>query len=348
GTGKTTLAQHLVEGYSARFCAYTGKAALVLREKGCAGASTIHRLIYRPREVLDASGVRGVAFELCQEGELASGLVDVVVADECSMIDERTARDLLSFGIKVLVLGDPFQLPPVSGQGAFSSLEPTWLLTEVHRQARESGILRLATDVREGRGVDGRPGAYGSDVQVLSAASADPMSIIPDVDQVLVGTNRARRDLNQWVRNAVGVTNKLPVAGDKVVCLRNNHDRGLINGGQWQVVSSGSGRRRNRESHVTLELESLDAGLGGPSSMRTTAHPHYFLGEEDEIRRLPWILLREHQEFDYAYAMTVHKGQGSQWDRVCVLDESRVFGEHAARHLYTAVTRAARSLVLLR
>src|SRR5690606_10771529 len=75
----------------------------------------------------------------------------LVVIDECSMVDEELGRDLMTFGTPILVLGDPGQLPPISGGGFFTDHEPDYLLTEIHRQARDNPIIRLALDVREGR-----------------------------------------------------------------------------------------------------------------------------------------------------------------------------------------------------
>jgi exodeoxyribonuclease-5 len=109
GTGKTTLARHIAEGVEGEvaFGAFTGKAASVLRAKGCHEASTIHSMIYRTRE----SDEGGPLFAINRSGPASQA--DLIVIDECSMVDEELGRDLLSFGKPVLVLGDPAQLPPV-------------------------------------------------------------------------------------------------------------------------------------------------------------------------------------------------------------------------------------------
>src|SRR5215212_1240576 len=155
GTGKTTLARHIAEGVDGdvAFGAYTGKAALVLRTKGCADASTIHSLIYRSRE----SDEGGPQFVLNRQSQAAKAAL--IVIDECSMVDEELGRDLLSFGTPVLVLGDPAQLPPVKGGGFFTTELPDVMLTEVHRQARDNPIIRLSMTVREGGRLE--PGIHG-------------------------------------------------------------------------------------------------------------------------------------------------------------------------------------------
>ncbi|MBV8428237.1 MAG: AAA family ATPase, partial [Hyphomicrobiales bacterium] len=147
GTGKTTLARHLAQNVSGKvlFAAFTGKAALMMRSKGCSGASTIHSLIYRARE----SGEERPNFELWDDSPAAEA--KLIVIDECSMVDAELGRDLLSFGVPLLVLGDPAQLPPIQGGGFFTDARPDAMLTEVHRQAQDDPIVRLSMEVREGR-----------------------------------------------------------------------------------------------------------------------------------------------------------------------------------------------------
>src|SRR5213593_2331563 len=147
GTGKTTLARHIAEGVEGevKFAAFTGKAALVMRNKGCDDASTIHSLIYRTRE----SDNEQPSFELWDEAPASKA--KLIVIDECSMVDAELGRDLLSFGTPLLVLGDPAQLPPIQGGGFFTSAEPDAMLTEVHRQAQDNPIVRLSMDIRAGR-----------------------------------------------------------------------------------------------------------------------------------------------------------------------------------------------------
>src|SRR3954467_1053695 len=146
GTGKTTLARHLAEHIDGEvaFGAFTGKAALVMRAKGCKDARTIHGLIYRPRDMESEEPT----FVLNEDS--AASNASLIVIDECSMVDEELGRDLLSFGKPVLVLGDPAQLPPVKGGGFFTEAEPDVMLTEVHRQATDNPIIRLSMIVREG------------------------------------------------------------------------------------------------------------------------------------------------------------------------------------------------------
>ena len=155
GTGKTTLANHIAEQADGevKFAAFTGKAASVMRGKGCRGASTIHSLIYRARE----SGEEVPNFDLWDEAPASKAAL--IIIDECSMVDAELGRDLLSFGVPLLVLGDPAQLPPIQGGGFFTEAEPDVMLTEVHRQAEGNPIIRLSMDIRAGEYLE--PGRYG-------------------------------------------------------------------------------------------------------------------------------------------------------------------------------------------
>jgi len=165
GTGKTTLARHFADGLRGRvlYMAYTGKAAMVMRKNGCRGALTIHATIYS----VDFNPETGVKkFVLKDVDDLSDAALFVI--DECSMVDEEIGKDILSFGVPVLVLGDPAQLPPVKGGGFFTDADPDVMLTEIHRQAAENPIVQMATTIREG----GRLtyGAYGESRVITRAA----------------------------------------------------------------------------------------------------------------------------------------------------------------------------------
>jgi exodeoxyribonuclease-5 len=329
GTGKSTLARHIAENADGEvaFGAFTGKAALVMRSKGCEDARTIHSLIYRATD----SETEEPSFELNEDSEAAKAAL--IVIDECSMVDEELGRDLLSFGKKVLVLGDPAQLPPVKGGGYFTEAEPDVMLTEVHRQAADNPIVRLSMIVREGGRLD--YGLYG-ETRVVPRDRLDP-ALVTGADQVLVGLNRTRRAYNGRLRQLRGFSGVLPQSGEKLVCLRNNRKKGLLNGALFTVKSAGAVRR----GKVRLLVESEEAA---GKFQRVGVLPQFFEGGDAEI---PYAQRKDSDEFDYGYALTVHKAQGSQWDNVTLFDESFAFREHRARWLYTGVTRAAQRLTVV-
>ncbi|MGD9545803.1 MAG: ATP-dependent RecD-like DNA helicase [Methylocystis sp.] len=331
GTGKSTLARHLAEHVDGdvAFAAFTGKAALVMRSKGCKDARTIHSLIYRPTET--ETETEEPSFVLNDDSDAAHA--KLIVIDECSMVDEELGRDLLSFGKKVLVLGDPAQLPPVKGGGFFTEAEPDVMLKEVHRQAADNPIIRLSMAIRAGDGVD--YGVFG-DTRVVGRESLDP-ALVTGADQVLVGLNKTRRAYNARLRQLRGFTGELPNSGEKLVCLRNNRKKGLLNGALFSVKSAGALRRGKVRMLVTPEEGE------GAKFQRVAVIPQLFGAESD----VPYALRKDSDEFDFGYALTVHKAQGSQWDDVTLFDESSAFREHRARWLYTGVTRAAKKLTLV-
>jgi len=342
GTGKTTLARHLAEGVDGDvlFAAFTGKAAMVLRSRGAKKASTIHSLIYRPRgeEMVEDedTGKSNMTplFTLNRQSPVAEAAL--IVIDECSMVDEDLGRDLLSFGTPVLVLGDPGQLPPVSGGGFFTEQEPDILLETIHRQARDNPIIDLAQLVREGQELS--YGAFGSS-QVINRRDVDQSEVLA-ADQVLVGTNKTRRRYNQRLRDLKEFQGALPASGDKLVALRNDPAKGLLNGSLWQVVSAPN----SSKPFMNLLISSEDDGMEKQSA-KIKVLKAAFENPEEEV---PWQTKRRYDDFDYGYALTTHKSQGSQWDNVYLFDESWAFREHSQRWLYTAITRAAEKITIVK
>ena len=344
GTGKTTLARHFADGMDGdvQFAAFTGKAAQVLRSKGAKNARTIHSLIYRPRgeeETEDEeTGKTSVAPSFSLNRQSAVSRAELIVVDECSMVDEELGKDLLSFGTPVLVLGDPGQLPPISGGGFFTEAEPDFLLTEIHRQARDNPIIRLAMDVREGNAI--MHGDYGEGVRVIGKRDVETDKV-QVADQVLVGTNRTRRRYNARLRELREFDGALPRAGDKMVCLRNDPNKGLLNGSLWTVTSA-SGQASKPFVNLLVAPEEGDADRG---QAKIKLLKQAF---EEPGADIPWATKRRYDDFDYGYALTVHKAQGSQWDDVMLFDESWAFKDTRDRWLYTAITRAAKTLTVVR
>lgn len=342
GTGKTTLARHLAEQVDGDvlFAAFTGKAALVLRSRGAKGASTIHSLIYRPRgeELVEDedTGKSSITplFTLNRQSPVSKAAL--IVVDECSMVDEELGRDLLSFGTPVLVLGDPGQLPPISGGGFFTDHEPDFMLQAIHRQARDNPIIDLAQMAREGQEIP--YGRYGNS-RVIERGDVDQQEVLA-ANQVLVGINKTRRRYNQRLRDLKDFQGPLPAAGDKLVALRNDPAKGLLNGSLWKVMSA----PQTVKPFASLLIRSEDEGLEQVSAKIKVLKAAF----EDPDADLPWQMKRRYDDFDYGYALTTHKAQGSQWDNVYLFNESYAFREHSSRWLYTAITRAADQITIVR
>jgi len=380
GTGKTTLAKYLAEGIGddVLFAAYTGKAAHVLQTKGCHNASTIHSLIYRSRDkskarleelqtelaelLVSLQGmeqeyidnhprVRALQRDIADEAKNANQPmfilntesevrnVPLVVIDECSMVDATMGQDLLSFGTPVLVLGDPAQLPPVGAAGYFTeNVTPDVMLDEIHRQAQESPILRMATDVRLGNRL--QVGDWGDGCAVHPYGTKLSQEEVLSYDQLLVGKNKTRTAMNKRVRQFLGYDGDYPVIGDRLVCLRNNSELGLLNG----AIFNATGVDGVMDGKVHMTVRSQDNPNAG--DVEVAALEQHFLGRGEELDT-QYLLRSEGQEFDYGYALTVHKSQGSQWDSVAVFDESWGPKKERQRWLYTAITRAAERVTVV-
>lgn len=359
GTGKTTLAKHLAATVNGPvyFAAYTGKAAHVLTKSGAINVSTIHRLIYQPKDksqqklkeleaerrklmthnpvpqtllkkveaalLMEKQNLARPAFQLQSDSPLFGAAL--LVVDEYSMIDEQMGEDLISFGCPILALGDPGQLPPVRGNPYFKG-KPDILLTEIHRQAQDNPIIWMSKEVREGNVL--RPGDYGdSRVIPYGRMPKDELGgVVLATDQLLVGRNATRASSNARTRELLGRSNALPQADDKLVCLRNNHEDGLLNGQIWKAKEDSI----FDGDYVIMKIRSEDTN----AVIDVTAHPHYFHGNQPDY----WDR-KNAEEFDYGYALTVHKSQGSQWDNVLLFDEWH--GKDRQKWLYTAITRAA-------
>lgn len=345
GTGKTEVARHIaaaVEGTTV-FCAPTGKAALVLKKRGIP-ASTVHQLIYRPvgaslkkLEQLQAEFERARKPERKEElrkeikellelldqprfilEEEALDGVDAVVLDESSMVGTQMLNDLMSFGVPVLALGDPAQLPPVNASSpiAGEGYRPTVMLDKLHRFALDSPINYFATRCRESgpRAVTGWRDGSGLNPVSTFDLTAQQLDTLMTFDQVICGRNATRWRLNARIRAAKGLPMDELDDADLMVCLRNDYKLGLVNGEQYTVA----------------ELAAMN------------------IPENRIVSVEGWVGERDKPHFAFGYAITCHKSQGSEWDKIVVLDESNVFHGASRQWLYTAITRAAEKVVILR
>lgn len=366
------------------FAAFTGKAASVLAAKGCEGARTLHSILYEVGEAdrsklreleqrlrtilamkpvddthrvsllrqadeienkikLERKRTAGPRFSLNSESTLKEA--ELLILDECSMVDNKLAEDVLSFNKKVLVLGDPAQLPPVRGTGYFTSRRPDVLLTEIHRQARDNPIIRAATALREHRPIPF--GDWGA-VRHLSKNEIDKYEFIPnrvkDGSQVLCGFNKSRRGINITVRRSMGNHSRYPVNGEQLVVLRNDRELGVLNG----VLCTASGDaepdmdddchmiRLDYEGHIvpTTPMDRVPFDI----YLKPELEKHYSPGMHPHLLQCDW-----------GYALTVHKSQGSEWNDVTLYDDG--FGSRQQglrwKWLYTGATRAMDRLTII-
>lgn len=360
GTGKSTLVKFIIQSLpgidpetDVCYCAYTGKAAQVLLKKGNKNVSTLHKLLYKSVPRADGSWYRQ---------PVAAVGYKIIVVDECSMVPDSMMKQLFKYPVYVLALGDPFQLPPVTQEDANTLLDhPHVFLNEVMRQAKESEIIRVSMDIREGKPLQLLD---GQEVKVFDSKEfTEPM--LTWADQILVGTNATRVSLNNTMRRLLGREGG-PQDGDKVICLRNEWD--IIADNEDPLVNGTIGFLKDSYStyiqyprylggHRFDVLHSDFVSDSGAYFSGINMDKHMILtGDKCCDFKTAWTINRNRQfagslpkEFTYGYAITVHKSQGSSWDKVLIVEEKFPFDktEHA-RWLYTAVTRAETRAVIIK
>lgn len=343
GTGKTTIVGALAKPgkplASAVFLAPTGKAARALQLKGVK-AATIHSYTYQFNgwRFCDHKGVHDPKFKPKDHGIDREG--DVLVIDEASMVSGDVARELRRLGKRILWVGDHGQLPPV-GEDPKIMTNPRIRLETIHRQLAGSPILKLAYAVRGGKD----PAAFRTvtdtlEVSKFSGTKAHALvkALIEDsFQQVIVPVHTIRVAINNAYRDVLGFDG-LVEEGDRLVCLRNNRDEGLLNGMLFRVTKVRSKRSKH---HIVVNLESLDDGKPrtGVYVWRTSLGQRYA-----ELKDLPEGV----NAFDYGYALTCHKAQGSEWESVAVIEGSHLpRAWDSKRWRYTAYTRAKSRLCVL-
>lgn len=318
GSGKSTCLSHLTDLFpNFAVCCYTGKAANVLRKKGVAEANTIHSTIYDCKE--DSRG--RIKFYLKPRHKLG---FDGFFIDEASMVSEEIFKDLCSYDLPLVFVGDHGQLEPI-GSDFNLMKKPEYVLETIHRNANT--IAKFAHHIRQGKEPQGfelfdKMVSLGKKYTLPAAEGAN-------FDQIICGYNKTRRDWNNRVRRIKKFENALSVK-DKLICLKNNKDLGIFNGMQGSVTKiykNGSILFDNGHDVLKLDIN----------------YDQFFADKllQDALEN------REVAFFDYGYCITCHKAQGDEWDSVCVLEEKpfRADGWDQKRWAYTAASRAKSKLL---
>jgi len=346
-----------------RYVAYTGKASNVLKNKGCPGATTIHKLIYH--SIMLPNG----KYKYTQRASL-EGYPSVIVVDEVSMVPKKMWDILCSYNAYIIACGDPEQLPPVcdnKDEDPNNHLldHPHIFLDEIMRQAQESEIIRLSMHVRQGNPISTFE-AKGEEVKIVNNEEVSSSMLLWS-DQVLCATNINCNKLNYQMRNAIGLTGD-PQIGDKIINRHNEWDiasstgNPLTNGVIGKVcdyiksdkmIYPGSVRSQRSDFEVPVYLCNIadeDSGIFSGIIMDY----NLFNGKDKSLSgREEYIITRRLKQFiplvfTYGYAITVWKAQGSEWDKVVLFEEGwpRNREEHR-KYLYTGITRAAEKLVVV-
>lgn len=361
GTGKSTLVRFIIEALDidedrVAYACYTGKAAEVLRKKGNKHAMTLHKLLY------DSFPRPGGGF--IRKPKLSLDY-DVIVVDECSMVPKSMVQMLMRHKVFIIFLGDNFQLPMIDKNESHTLLDkPDIFLDEIMRQAAESEIIQLTMKIRNGEAI---APMKGNEVIVIPKNEL-VTGHLTWADQIICATNVTRHNMNTQMRELLGYTGTIQ-DGEKVIIKRNYWDDcnsdgdALVNGSTGIITNPFESFRRipayiknNRHDlptvvgNFTPDCGSEFSGVEFDKDFLLTETPCVDWRVAYQLGKLkPSIGDIVPRQMTYGYAITGHAAQGSEWDKVLVIEESFPFDkiEHA-RWLYTSCTRASEKLVLVR
>lgn len=373
GTGKSTLIKFIISAMNVkedavRYIAYTGKAANVLKNKGCPNAMTAHKLLYYSKMLPNGQYV----FKPRPSGVLYQEGIRVVVIDEISMLPKKMWDLMCSHNFYILACGDPEQLPPIpdlkSNEDPNNHVldHPHIFLDEIMRQAQESEIIRLSMHIRQGNPLTTFPVA-NEQVMIFDRKDLD-ISKLVWADQVLCATNKTRNMINQQVRASYGFDSTTPQIGDKVINLHNewgilsNHQNPLTNGviGTIKEMTASDLEYpywiRNQELSVPIITATISGDEEGEDFSSISFDKSEILTGKSTLRGEEEYTIKNRLKrstplhFNFGYAITVWKSQGSEWNKVLLIEE---YGwprdpETRRRFLYTGITRAVDRLVVIK
>ena len=364
GTGKSTLVRFIIAALDLNpnsnevcYATFTGKAALNLQRKGCASACTLHSLLYNARQN-KSTGV--YYFSPKPYGALREH--KLIVVDEISMVTQEMWELLLSHKIHILALGDIAQLPAIGTKNAILD-KPHIVLTEIMRQEEDSEIIQIATLARTHQPI---PFMKGKNVMVLHKDEYND-AMLDWADMTICATNKTRARLNTRARERIWGDGTIePQAGDRIVCLHNEWDKvtdlgdALVNGMVGTLVDDmvtydlpPKVRKYSQKMGMINFLPDFREDEPKLGTFRNLFVDHKLLTEG-----VPTVTDKNFREFrnvthlipfDYGYAMSCHKCQGSEYNKVLVIEEGFPYSEEEHwQWLYTAATRAIDKLVIVR
>ena len=340
------------------YVAYTGKASNVLKQKGCPNPTTAHKLLYYSKPLPNGKYIHTPRTSLENPYKL-------IIVDEISMLPKDMWELLLSHRIPVIACGDPGQLPPVDANQENHVLDnPHIFLDEIMRQAQESEIIRLSMHVREGYPLTSFPGR-NEEVQIMDKANLTS-GMYQWADQIICATNKTRNDINHCMRQLAGRGSE-PEVGDKIIGLTNH----------WNFFSAGGAPLTNGAIGKIVDIEPFDIkvpfwiypgenikalrvdmhseddelyqGIPADYLALTTGQKTLTSQQEFQMNRAKNVLFPPPFDFAYGYAITCWKAQGSEWDKVLLLEENFPFNkEDHIKYLYTGITRSSKKLLVIK
>lgn len=309
---------------------------------------TIHRLLYSP--------IINKHEELCgwRKREKLDREYDLIVVDEASMVGDEVLEDLQKHRVPILAVGDHGQLPPVMASGELMK-DPELKLEKIHRQAEKNPIIALSKVIREDGFLDDEY-ADGKHIRFrpkkkIKAVLRKAYERHPPIHVgIICHTNRKRIQLNAAARAAYGHSG-VPSGGEIVLCLKNNPP--VFNGMRGILAKDGV-VDVDEPWLLRSAVQFLDEGIdtGDIDMCAATFNRERVFGSIEEIQALG-IPVKKFGEagipYDFGYAMTCHKAQGSQFKHAILYLDRRVEpnSEDWRRFAYTAVTRASEKLTVL-
>lgn len=343
GTGKTTTVKAFIDelGISRyRACAYVGKAVNMLARQGLV-ATTIHSMIYNiawvpKREngyvILNSKGKPTMTLEFILKKKI-EGNPQLLIVDEATMVNDELCKDILSFQIPTVFLGDMNQLPPVFGISSIMK-NPDYRLTRIMRQAEGNPIIYLSQQIL--KGIDLKPGDYGNS-RVVRGYRIDPGSL--QYDTIISGRNRTRDFVNWYVRKKLLDLPDKPQVGDKIICKQNDWARSIKGNLYLTTGMCGKITEINKSSwndkYVLIDFQpDFVSDAEFTDLMLDTKYIGLDYGGRNKYG------FSEYEKFEFAYAVTVHSMQGSQSPSVLYLDQWFHDADMVKKLRYTAITRA--------
>jgi len=374
GTGKTTIIRDIIQKYksiknlkSIAYVTFTGKASTVLNSKisdimdkqdFC---GTIHSLIYKPLFKKDILTGKSIISKWVRADSLP---YELIVVDESSMLPNDILNDLKTYNIPMLLVGDHGQLPPVSENQESVLINPDFVLTEIHRQCENNPIIKLSQYVRN-MGILPNSAIWSKEVFKLSWNHDKCKELFYNINFnnndliVLCAFNKTRVKINNIIREKLGFTFNEPYPGEKVICLKNNRNSGIMNGQTGSLLLSIPINKNT--STMTISMDGIDFIYNGKVNLENFGKESYEMPnnkiyDQDRANKFKYIKNRKKYSeepppdmFDFGYCISTHKSQGSEWDNVVLFDQRSSYStpEYHAKWLYTSLTRARKKLFII-
>lgn len=364
GSGKSYLVKHIIAALTdnpqddVAFIAPTGKAATVLQQNGNPNPMTAHKLLYYTKQ----NKYGKYYFE---PKETLDGSYRIIVCDEVSMLSAKIWQQLMKHNVYVLALGDPGQLPAVSGFSNGILEHPHVFLDEIMRQALDSEIIRLSMHVRQGRPLSTFP-CKNQDVMIFNKWELTPDMMLW-ADQCLCATNGTRIKNNLFMRQLKGYYGD-PQVGEKIIGLTNHWD--CLSDEEYDAIALTNGAigtitriektslwappqvGYSRIPIFNLDIETTD---GHKFSNLNVDYNSLVKGQKLLTDLQEMKMKRSTKcgnppyDFNYSDWISVHRFQGSQADKILIQEENFPFSrEDHIKWIYTGCTRASKKLVIIK